>query len=44
MVITTYQRAATLNSDLKVEFNGKQLQITENEKLLGVVMDQLLLG
>ena len=40
MMITTYQRAAILNSKLRVEFNGVQLKNTYNEKLLGVVMNE----
>ena len=40
MMIKTYQRAAILNSKLRVEFNGVQLKNTYNEKLLGVVMNE----
>ena len=40
MMITTYQRAAILNSKLRVEFNGVQLKNTNNEKLLGIVMNE----
>ena len=39
MVMTTYQRAATLNSNLHVQFNGVKLTNTENEKLLGVTVN-----
>jgi hypothetical protein len=39
MVMTTYQRAATLNSNLHVQFNGVKLTNTENEKLLGVIVN-----
>jgi hypothetical protein len=39
MMITTSQRAATLNSNLRVEFNGVQLKSTNSEKILGVVMN-----
>ena len=40
MMITTSQRAATLNSNLRVEFNGVQLMNTNSEKILGVVMNK----
>ena len=40
MMITTYQRAATLNSELHVEYNSAKLQNTNNEKLLGVVTNK----
>ena len=40
MMITTSQRAATLNSNLRVEFNGVQLKNTNSEKILGVVMNE----
>ncbi len=40
MMITTYQRATILNSKLRVEFNFVQLKNTNNEKLLGVVMNE----
>ncbi|CAB3994751.1 Hypothetical predicted protein [Paramuricea clavata] len=40
MMITTSQRAATLNSNLRVEFTGVQLKNTNNEKILGVVMNE----
>jgi hypothetical protein len=39
MVMTTYQHAATLNSNLHVQFNGVKLTNTENEKLLGVIVN-----
>jgi hypothetical protein len=39
MVMTTYQRAATLNSILHVQYNGVNLTNTENEKLLGVIVN-----
>jgi phage host-nuclease inhibitor protein Gam len=40
MMITTSQRATTLNSNLRVEFNGVQLKNTNSEKILGVVMNE----
>ena len=42
MMITTSQRAATLNSNPRVEFinNGVQLKNTNSEKILGVVMNE----
>jgi hypothetical protein len=39
MVMTTYQRAATLNSNLHVQFNGVKLTNTESEKLLGDIVN-----
>ena len=39
-MITTPQRAATLSSNLRVEFHGVQLKNTNNEKILVVVMNE----
>ena len=40
MTISTYQCAATLNSDLHIEFNEIQLENTDNQKLVGVVINK----
>ena len=43
MLISTYQKAARLKSDLEVYYNGTKLKTTNTEKQLGVIIDKNLL-